>query len=158
MNSVSSVVRVMQQGDVERIQEIYLLAHVDEYAGEVTDFPPQGVSDNPALLELFHLSDIFVHDDGEAIKGFVGSRNNRVIWLYVDPEFRGQKIGQQLIDFMLSQLTGTVGISVIKSNRIALGLYQRRGFKVIGDFVFDYQGVPVDVYSMQRVSALQQAS
>ena len=141
-------IRPVQPEDFEQICDVYQLAHIDEYAGEDTDFSPEGITDSPALLELFHASRIFVFDDGE-IKGFVGNREDRIIWLYVHPDHRGQRIGQKLIDFMLSDLDGEVTISVIKSNKLALDFYVRRQFRVIGDFVFNYQGVPVEVYSMR---------
>ena len=149
VNEDTKFIRAMRPEDREQLFEIYLLAHIDEYAGENTRFPPQGVMDNPDLLRMFNLSRIVVYDDGE-LRGFVGSFHDRIVWLYVHPESRGQKIGQKLIDFMLSELKGScVGISVIKSNKIALDLYVRRGFRVIKDFIFNYQGVPVEVYGLQ---------
>lgn len=149
MTSKSDYIRAMRPEDCERVLEVYLLSHVDEYAGEETDFPPQGVMDNPDLVHLFKLSSIFVYDDSE-LKGFVGSFNDRISWLYVHPAHRGQQIGPQLIDFMLAELSGkSIGISVLKSNKIALDLYVNRGFRVIDDFIFNYQGVPIEVYSMR---------
>ncbi len=143
-------IHAMRPENRKRVFEIYLLSHLDEYAGEDANFVPQGVMDNPDLLRMFELSQIFVYDDGE-IKGFVGSFNDRIVWLYVDPKHRGQQVGQTLIDFILNELNSQcIGISVIKSNTIALNLYVRRGFKVINDFIFNYQGVPVEVYGMQR--------
>lgn len=144
-------IRVMRADERERVHEIYALAHVDEYAGESVDFTPQGIVDSPDLLKMFELSQILVYDDGE-IKGFGGTFNERIVWLYVHPAHRGQQIGQQLIDYMLTALgEQTIGISVIKSNQVALNLYIQRGFRVIGDFSFDYQGVPVAVYRLQRL-------
>lgn len=149
MDMGSEFIRAMRPEDQERLFEIYLLAHIDEYAGETATFPPQGVMDNPDLLRMFKLSRILVYDDGE-IRGFVGSFNDRIVWLYVHPQSRGQKIGQKLIDAMLAELSGKcVGISVIKSNKVALNLYTQKGFKVIKDFIFNYQGIPVEVYGMQ---------
>ena len=149
MTEEAKFIRPMLPDDREQLFEIYLLAHIDEYAGEKIKFPPQGVLDNPALLRMFNSSQIVVYDDGKP-RGFVGSHNGRIAWLYVHPESRGQKIGQKLIDFMLSELKeDCIGISVIKSNKIALDLYVRRGFRVIKDFIFNYQGVPVEVYGMQ---------
>lgn len=149
MTEGTEFIRVMRPEDREYLFEVYQLAHVDEYANEETEFAPQGVKDNPDLLRMFDLSQILVYDDG-ALKGFVGSFNDRIVWLYVHPDYRGQKIGQKLIGCMLAELSGKdIGISVIKSNKVALSLYSRRGFKVIKDFIFNYQGVPVEVYGMQ---------
>lgn len=149
MTEETEFIRAMRPEDREQLFEIYLLAHIDEYAGEKIKFPPQSVLDNPDLLRMFNLSRIVVYDDGE-LRGFVGSLNDRIVWLYVHPQSRNRKIGQKLIDFMLSELKGDcIGISVIKSNKIALDLYVRRGFRVIKDFAFNYQGVPVEVYGLQ---------
>lgn len=150
---VPELVRALRPEDRAQTYEIYLLSHMDEYAGEDAEFLPEGIPDSPALLQMFNKSRIFVYDDGE-LKGFVGSQNDRIVWLYVHPNHRGQKIGQQLIDYMLAEMQGQcVGISVIKSNKVALELYVRRGFRVIKDFIFNYQGVPVEVYGMQLNAA-----
>ncbi|MGB0846227.1 MAG: GNAT family N-acetyltransferase [Thiolinea sp.] len=148
MNAASGSIRLMQQEDLAAVYEVYLLAHLDEYSGETATFAPQGISESPVLSQLFEQCDVFVYDDG-TVKGFVGNRNERISWLYVHPDYRGQKIGRQLIDFMLERLGGQAAISVIKSNKLALSLYSKRGFKVFGDFTFAYQDVPVEVYSMR---------
>ena len=81
MTKETEFIRVMRPEDREQLFEIYLLAHIDEYAGEKIKFPPQGVLDNPDLLRMFNLSRIVVYDDGE-LRGFAGSLNDRICLLY----------------------------------------------------------------------------
>ena len=139
MNACPELIRPLQTEDFARIAEIYDLSHTAEYSGETYTFPPQRLADTPALLELFHASEIYVFDDGE-IKGFVGHQGPHIIWLYVHPCHQGNGIGQRLIEFLLKQQRGIAVLSVVKTNQAALHLYQKRGFRVNGEYEFDYQG------------------
>lgn len=148
MSNDSYPIRDLLPEDLKSVYDIYLAAHLDEYMGEEADFHQKGIPDSPALIELFDQCQIIVYDDGKA-KGFAGYQGEKIIWLYVHPEHRGQKVGKKLIEFMLARLMGEVTISVVKSNKPALRLYLQKGFKVFGDFSFAYQGVPVEVYRMK---------
>lgn len=146
----AEIIRPLQSGDFDRIAEIYDLSHAQEYSGEVYQFPPQPLVDNSALLDLFHASEIFVFEDEGEIKGFVGHQGSHIAWLYVDPEFQGCGVGKQLIEFLLNRLNGIAVISVVKTNHAALHLYQQRGFRINGEYDFDYQGQPVTALVLVR--------
>lgn len=154
MTTHAELIRPLKSGDFERVTEIYDLSHAAEYAGETVTFSPKYLLDSPVLLDLFHASDIFVFDDG-GIKGFVGYQSEKIIWLYVDPAFRGQKIGMRLIEFVMKKLNNVASIIVVKSNLPALNLYQQLGFKVVGEFVFDYQNLPVKALNLVSGHALK---
>lgn len=154
MAADAEVIRPFVPVDFERVTEIYNLSHAAEYAGEVVKFPPEYLLDSPVLLDLFHASDILVFDDGE-IKGFVGHQNEKIIWLYVDPEYQGQRIGLRLIEFVMELRKNIATLIVVKSNLPALNLYQHLGFKVVGEFEFDYQNQPVKALNLVSGHALK---
>lgn len=154
MATNTGVIRPFVSVDFERVTEIYDLSHAAEYAGEVVKFPPEYLLDSPVLLDLFHASDVFVFDDGE-IKGFVGYQDEKIIWLYVDPDYQGQRIGLRLIDFVMGLRKNIATLTVVKSNLPALGLYQNLGFKVVGEFEFDYQNQPVKALNLISEHALK---
>ncbi len=154
VNTDTGVIRSFKPEDFERITEIYDISHNAEYAGEVFKFHPKKLLDSPVLLDLFHDSDIFVFDDGQ-IKGFIGHQKEKIIWLYVDPAFQGQKIGSRLIEFVMERLNNIATIVVVKSNLPALTLYQRIGFEVVGEFDFDYQNRPVTALNLVSGHALK---
>lgn len=145
-------IRPMHSSDLECIYSIYDSAHLDEYSGEPVVFAKAPLQADDSLVQLLKDCEIFVFADG-VVKGFVGARAERIIWLYVAPEHRGQGIGSQLIEFMLEHLVSErfIAISVVKSNQVALGLYQRKGFQIIGEFSFDYQGVAVQALGLMRI-------
>lgn len=149
------MIRRLQIYDIPQVKDVYLHAHLAEYAGESVTFEPQGLNDDPTLWKLFCQSEVFVFDDKKVIKGFVGQREHRIIWLYVDPSYQGQKVGQQLIDYMLNHLNDIAAISVVKSNQLARDVYLRRGFKIENEFEFNYQGTPVIALSMYKVPSFQ---
>lgn len=154
MTMHAELIRPFKSGDFERVTEVYNLSHAAEYAGEAVTFSPKCLLDSPVLLDLFRASDIFVFDDG-GIKGFVGYQNEKIIWLYVDPAYQGQKIGMRLIEFVMQQLNNVASIIVVKSNLPALNLYRQLGFEVVGEFVFDYQNLPVKALNLVSGHALK---
>lgn len=154
MATHAELIRPLKSGDFERVTEVYNLSHAAEYAGETVKFHPKFLLDSPVLLDLFHASDIFVFDDG-GIKGFVGCQNEKIIWLYVDPAYQGQKIGIKLIEFVMKRLNNIASIIVVKSNLPALNLYQQLGFEVVGEFTFDYQNLPVKALNLVSGHALK---
>ncbi len=137
------MIRPLHAEDFTQVAEIYDLSHPAEYAGEAYNFPPQCLAETPALLELFHASEIFVFEDDGKIKGFIGHQGPNIIWLYVHPDYQGGGIGHCLIEFLLKRQNGIALLSVVKTNQVALRLYQEHGFRVNGEYDFDYQGQSV---------------
>lgn len=140
MTDHTEVIRPLDPADFQRVAEIYDLSHPAEYSGESYHFPPQCLAETPALMELFDASEVFVYEDGGGIKGFVGHQGPNIIWLYVHPDEQGGGIGNRLIEFLLERQNGIALLSVVKTNRAALHLYQQRGFRPNGEYDFDYQG------------------
>lgn len=62
----------------------------------------------------------------------VETKNNDEKWiqaLEVEPEFRGHNLGNQLLDFAINQMDARF-LSVRKTNKIAISLYKKHGFKI----------------------------
>lgn len=147
MANYAGVIRPFRPEDFERVADIYNMSHTAEYAGEVIDFSPEYLLDSPVVLDLFRTSEIYVFDDG-AVRGFVGHKKERIIWLYIDPKYQGQKIGIRLIEFVMDKLNNIAVIVVVKSNQPALNLYRNLGFSVVNEFEFNYQDQPVKALNL----------
>lgn len=107
---------------------------------------------NPKLYfeELIeqNLSDAFFFGafDGENLIGIAGfmrgertktRHRGEIVAMYVDPDFRGQKIGENLLCALLESAFAIEGVeqahlTVVADNRAAIGLYERIGFESFG--------------------------
>ncbi|HPE58823.1 MAG TPA: GNAT family N-acetyltransferase [Thiolinea sp.] len=144
------MIHLMQPDDIKDVHAIYLAAHLDEYSGEDGQFSPRPICENPKLGVLFDHSVMYVFEEKGLIKGFVGYIEDHIIWLYVHPDHRGQKIGKRLITHVISELGGKATITIVKSNRIAMACYRGLGFSEVDEFEFEFQQHMVKALRMER--------
>ncbi|WFD11874.1 N-acetyltransferase [Tepidibacter hydrothermalis] len=77
------------------------------------------------------ISDTFVYDNGENIKGFISIINNEFIGaLFVDVNYQGLGIGSKLIDYVIKKYE-KLNLAVYKENEKAVKFYANKGFKII---------------------------
>ncbi|WP_347331423.1 GNAT family N-acetyltransferase [Marinimicrobium locisalis] len=105
------------------------------------------LSKDQRMLDLFHSSEIFIYE-GDEIGGFVGIKENSIVWLFVHPNCRGQTIGKELILYVLRKLKGQVTLTVVGSNEVAVRLYKSIGFSILQESIGNYQSHAVIVYKM----------
>ncbi|HPQ93997.1 MAG: GNAT family N-acetyltransferase [Thiothrix sp.] len=146
------MIRLMQSGDIEDVHAIYLASHLDEYVGEHGQFRPRPIAENPKLGVLFDHSVMHVFEEQRLIKGFVGYIGDHIIWLYVHPDYRGQKIGKRLITHAINELGGKATITIVKSNRIAMACYRNLGFSGVDEFEFEFQQQMIKALRMERTA------
>ncbi len=65
------------------------------------------------------------------IAGFVGTRDNEITWLYVEPSLFGNGIGRLLLRKGLSDISGKSWLYVLDGNKNAISLYESEGFSVV---------------------------
>lgn len=93
------------------------------------------------LNEYFH--QVLIHkfvQDGR-ILGFIGTSNDNIEMLFIEPEFRGKGIGKAFIEFALNELK-IDQVDVNEQNTQAVGFYQKLGFEVLSRSELDHQGKP----------------
>lgn len=69
---------------------------------------------------------------GETLRGYVWLKGVEIFMFAVDPEVRGQKLGQKLLSWALSQGDGSAKVFCDDQRPAALGLYQKLGFLEVG--------------------------
>ncbi|GEN27123.1 hypothetical protein HVA01_07690 [Halovibrio variabilis] len=94
-------------------------------------------------------STIFVYDD-KGIRGYGAVYENEILTLLVNPLFRRQGVGSQLLEHVIAWIESPATLCVAKSNVTAKALYQHYGFRVIGEFDACYNGEPVLANKMER--------
>lgn len=82
------------------------------------------------------------------LAGFMGLSADKIAMLFLRPDFIGQGLGRQLIEFATQEKKKKY-IDVNEENLRALGCYQHMGFEVIGRDEKDDCGRPHPVLYMQ---------
>lgn len=124
---------------LQRSPEVFGTTYEDEVGKPKLYFEEQIERDTP---DLFFFG-AFANDDLIAIAGFVrGDRrktrhSGEIVAMYVNPDFRGHGIGENLLRALVKTVFETEGVeqvflTVIDSNATAVGLYERLGFEKFG--------------------------
>ncbi len=81
------------------------------------------------------------------ILGFLGSSEDNIEMLFIDPDFRRTGVGSSLLDFAVKQL-GIHKVDVNEQNTQAVNFYKKSGFEVVGRSELDGQGNPYPLLHM----------
>ena len=71
--------------------------------------------------------------------GFIAMIGTEIGGLFLDPSKQGKGLGRQMVDHVVA-IKGPLTVEVFKDNKIGLPFYERYGFVVTGEGVFDASG------------------
>ena len=117
--------------DWKRVCEIHDSARRDELAAanlEAAYLTLEQTAEN----EGFHEYEIRVAEKDGLVVGFVAFTPDELAWLYVDPAHYGNGIGKSLVAAALAEAFGPVSAEVLAGNDVAIALYCKAGFSVVG--------------------------
>ncbi|WP_348742593.1 acetyltransferase [Tenacibaculum sp. 190524A05c] len=89
-----------------------------------------------------------IRNNEKKIVGFLGVTEQNLEMLFIDPEYRGQKIGKNLLKYSIANLNVTK-VDVNEQNEQAVGFYKYCGFEVIGRSELDSTGKPYPILHME---------
>ncbi|WP_108808803.1 GNAT family N-acetyltransferase [Aquimarina spinulae] len=89
-----------------------------------------------------------IRNNGKKIVGFLGVAEQNLEMLFIDPEYRGKKIGKTLLDYSINNLNVTK-VDVNEQNEQGVGFYKHCGFDVIGRSELDSSGKPYPILHME---------
>ena len=89
-----------------------------------------------------------VRNDEKKIVGFLGVAEENLEMLFIDPEYRGKRIGKILLDYSIDNLNVSK-VDVNEQNEQAIGFYTHCGFEVIGRSELDSSGKPYPILHMK---------
>jgi len=98
---------------------------------------------------------ICTKDSRQRINGFAGVSAGKVEMLFIDPHYRGQGLGRQLLGYAIEHMNADE-LDVNEQNPQALGFYLKQGFEVIGRTEHDGLGQPYPLLHL-RLRQQQQA-
>ena len=71
--------------------------------------------------------------------GFIAMIGTEIGGLFLDPSEQGKGMGRRMVDHIVA-IKGPLTVEVFKDNKISLPFYERYGFVIIGEGVFDASG------------------
>ena len=103
------------------------IALVQSASTEAAQWPPRDY--------LNH--DLYVAELRGAVVGFAVTRRlapdeHELLNIAISPSYRGQSLGQRLLETALEDLAGAIHLEVRESNQAAIALYRKAGFSVSG--------------------------
>ena len=88
-----------------------------------------------------------IRNNGKIV-GFLGVADQNLEMLFIDPEYRGKKIGKTLLNYSISQLN-VPKVDVNEQNEQAVGFYKHCGFETIKRSKLDSSGKPYPTLHME---------
>lgn len=89
-----------------------------------------------------------VRNNDNKIIGFLGVAEHNLEMLFIEPDYRGKRIGKLLLDYSIDNLNVTK-VDVNEQNEQAVGFYKYYGFDVIGRSELDASGKPYPILHME---------
>ncbi|WP_053137407.1 GNAT family N-acetyltransferase [Pseudomonas sp. MIACH] len=99
---------------------------------------------------------ICTKDARQRISGFAGVACGKVEMLFIDPAYRGQGLGRQLLRYAIDCMNADE-LDVNEQNPQALGFYFKQGFEVVGRTEHDGLGQPYPLLHLRLRQPQQQA-
>ncbi|MCJ7715917.1 MAG: GNAT family N-acetyltransferase, partial [Anaerolineales bacterium] len=121
------LIRTYQPADWQSICQIHDLARPDELLGSCD---PKAFIPIEQDQEVEHLTlcKKMVAITPDRIAGFIGVDQGFIGWLYVHPDYYGQRMGRELLQQGLKLTTEKAWTIALAGNSRALSLYQSEGF------------------------------
>jgi len=84
-------------------------------------------------------AETWVLDDEGVPVGFISMIDKEIGGLFLDPSQQGRGKGREMVDHVVA-LKGPLTVEVFKDNKIGLPFYERYGFVVTGEGMFEASG------------------
>lgn len=123
------MIRNIENKDIDKIMDIWLKSAIK--AHDFIDEEYWNNNYNTVKDVYIPMSDTFVYEDEENIKGFISIINNEFIGaLFVDIDCQGNGIGKKLINYAMNKYK-KLNLAVYKDNKKSVDFYMNRGFKIV---------------------------
>lgn len=82
------------------------------------------------------ISNIYVFEENELVKGFIQMKGTEIYKLYVDTFFQSEGIGKHLIEYAIKEMHAD-NLWALEKNPRAISFYERQGFHLTGEKKFE---------------------
>ena len=119
------MIRLFEFRDLDKIMEIWLEGNLQAHGFIDAEYWRKNLESVRSVLPN---AEVYVYEEAEEIRGFIGMDADYIAGLFVKKECRGQGIGRQLIDTVKRKKR--LSLHVYERNAGAVAFYQAMGFRV----------------------------
>lgn len=132
------MIRKLEDKDINKVMDIWLNSTIK--AHDFIDKKYWQNSYNTVKDVYIPMSETFIYEEDNCIKGFISIINNEFIGaLFVDIDEQGVGIGKELINYAINKYK-KLNLAVYKENKSSVTFYLNRGFKIIKKQINDDSG------------------
>ncbi|VYT62994.1 N-acetyltransferase [Clostridium tertium] len=122
-------IRKIKSEEIEKVMELWKASTIKAHSFIEKEY----WENNYEVVKNIYIpmSETFVYDDGEEIRGFISIINKEFIGaLFIDIDYQGLGIGSKLIDYVDNKYN-KLELVVYKENESAVKFYKKKSFKII---------------------------
>lgn len=123
------MIRKFQPDDTKRVMDIWLNSNIEAHSFVPKDY---WISNYSFVQDQLIQANIYIYEQDNIIKGFVGMTDNYMAGIFVDKNFRSMGIGKMLIDY-IKGIYPSFNLNVYKENQRAVDFYKREGLNIISE-------------------------
>ncbi|MBC5997147.1 N-acetyltransferase [Romboutsia ilealis] len=132
------MIRDLENKDIDKIMNIWLKSTIKAHNFITKEYWENSYND---VRDVYiPMSETFVYEDKDDIKGFISIINNEFIGaLFVDIDYQGNGIGKYLINYAIDEYK-KLNLAVYKENKKSVEFYINRGFEIIKEQINEDSG------------------
>lgn len=120
------MIRKLEKEDLDDVMRIWLEGNIEAHS-----FIPEDdwISNYEMVREMISQAEVYISEEKERMKGFIGIEDGYVAGIFVDKKYRSEGIGKTLLECAKSKYT-VLSLNVYSKNKRAVSFYLREGFTV----------------------------
>ena len=140
------MIRELRKADINKVANIWLDTNITAHYF----IPAQYWQNNFELVkELLLQTTVYVYEDNQGIRGFIGLNNEYVEGVFVSEGMQSHGIGKALLNYAKDKRSKLL-LNVYQKNTRAISFYQREGFDVQNSGLDEATGEKEYVRAWQR--------
>ena len=143
------MIRKIEDNDIDEIMDIWVASTIKAHDFISKEYWEANF--NLVKDEYIPMSDTFVYEDEEGIKGFISIINNEFIGaLFVDNNYQGLGIGSKLIQYACD-LYNDLTLAVYKDNRKSVQFYKKMNFEIVSEGINEDSKYPEYIMKFRKI-------
>ncbi|MCC0783400.1 N-acetyltransferase [Clostridioides sp. ES-S-0108-01] len=132
------MIRKSNDEDINKIMEIWKESTIKAHEFISKEYWKSNY--NTVKNEYIPISDTFVYEDGQEIKGFISIIDKSFIGaLFINTNYQNLGIGGKLLDYVTKEYKN-LSLAVYKDNKEAVVFYNKKGFKIVEEQINEDSG------------------